>query len=83
MTKKGLLVEGSVTNLLTANQSSFEDSSVAQVGVRYCSHEQSAEWSKHGQYSQKVTRGDDVTADAYMWYRCDIAEMVSMQKHPL
>lgn len=71
--KRGLLIEGSVTNILTANQSSFEISSVAQTAKR-CIHEQSAEWSKHGNYSQKVIRDEDEAADAHMWYRCSIAE---------
>ena len=70
--KQGLLIEEGVTNLLAANQSSFETSSTAQAATRYI-HEQSAEWSKHGDYSQKIIRIDDPATGAYMRYRCSIA----------
>lgn len=70
--KQGLLIEEGVKNLLTANQGSFETSSTVQAATRY-THERSAEWSKHGQYSQKLIRDSNETADAYMWYRCTIS----------
>ena len=70
--RQGLLIEEGVTNLLTANQSSFETSSVVQAAMGYA-HERSSEWSKHGQYSQKIIRDANSAADAYMWYRCPIA----------
>lgn len=68
--KKGLLMEEGTINLLTANQSSFETSSVSHAAIR-CVREQSSDWSKHGSCSQKITI-TDATNDSYIWYRCAV-----------